>query len=118
MSIISFSSWVRAYQNGGKLTYEAFVKDYVAFWLVVKGQIVIHTTEVDSAEIEDIEENVKEGLWSSSCLALFSVVMWSNGCGKTRWIVELLKSHEELYTHMPKKLIWIYGVEQPRLFKT
>ena len=40
------------------------------------------------------------------------------GCGKTTWIVELLKSHEELCTHMPKKLIWIYGVEQPELFKT
>ena len=40
------------------------------------------------------------------------------GCGKTTWIVELLKSHEELCTHMPKKLIWIYGVEQPDLFKT
>ena len=39
-------------------------------------------------------------------------------CGKTTWIVELLKSHEELCTHMPKKLIWIYGVEQPELFKT
>ena len=34
------------------------------------------------------------------------------------WIVELLKSREELCTHTPKKLIWIYGVEQPDLFKT
>ena len=42
------------------------------------------------------------------------------GCGKTMWIVELLIiiSHEELCIHMPKKLIWIYGVEQPDLFKT
>ena len=40
------------------------------------------------------------------------------GCGKTTWIVQLLKSHEELCTHMPRKLIWIYGVEQPELFKT
>ena len=40
------------------------------------------------------------------------------GCGKTTWIVELLKSHEELCTHTPKKIIWIYGVEQPDLFKT
>ena len=40
------------------------------------------------------------------------------GCGKTIWIVELLKSHEELCTLTPKKLIWIYGVEQPELFKT
>ena len=40
------------------------------------------------------------------------------GCEKTAWIVELLKSHKELCTHMPKKLIWIHGVEQPDLFKT
>ena len=40
------------------------------------------------------------------------------GCGKTTWIVELLKSHEEMCTQTPKKLIWIYGAEQPELFKT
>ena len=40
------------------------------------------------------------------------------GCGKTTWIVELLKHHEELCSHTPKKLIWIYGVEQPDLFET
>ena len=40
------------------------------------------------------------------------------GCGKTTWIVELRKSHEEMYTQTPKKLIWIYDVEQPELFKT
>ena len=40
------------------------------------------------------------------------------GYGKTTWTVELLKHHEELCTHTPKKLIWIYGVEQPDLFET
>ena len=40
------------------------------------------------------------------------------GCGKTTWIVELLRHHDELCTHTPKKLIWIYGVEQPDLFET
>ena len=40
------------------------------------------------------------------------------GCGKTTWIVELLKSHGEMCTQTPKKLIWIYGVEQPELLKT
>ena len=30
------------------------------FFACCKGQIVIHTTEVDSAEIEDIEENVQK----------------------------------------------------------
>ena len=38
--------------------------------------------------------------------------------GKTKWIVELLKHHEELCTHIPYKLIWIYGVEQPDLLET
>ena len=40
------------------------------------------------------------------------------GCGKTTWIIELLRHHEELCLHTPKKLIWIYGVEQPDLFET
>ena len=40
------------------------------------------------------------------------------GCGKTTWIVELLRHHEELCTHTSKKLIWIYGVEQPDLSET
>ena len=40
------------------------------------------------------------------------------GCGKTTWVVELLKHHEELCTHTRKKLIWIYVVEQPHLFET
>ena len=40
------------------------------------------------------------------------------GCGKTTWIIELLRHHEELCSHTPKKLIWIYGVEQPDLFET
>ena len=39
-------------------------------------------------------------------------------CGKTTWIIELLKDHKELCSHTPKKLIWIYGVEQPDLFET
>ena len=39
-------------------------------------------------------------------------------CGKTTWIIELLRHHDELCTHAPKKLIWIYGVEQPDLFET
>ena len=86
------------------------------FFACCKGQIVIHTT--DGAEIEDIEENVKKTydprpVWPYSLL-----LCGPTGCGKTTWIVELLKSHEELCTHTPKKLIWIYGVEQPDLFKT
>ena len=49
----------------------------------------------------------------------YSLLLCSpTGCGKTTWIVELLKSHEELCTYMPRKLIWIYGVEQSELFET
>ena len=44
--------------------------------------------------------------------------MWPTGCEKTTWIIELLRYHEELCTLTPKKLIWIYGVEQPELFET
>ena len=32
------------------------------FFTCCKGQIVIHTAEVDSAEIENIEENLKKDL--------------------------------------------------------
>ena len=39
------------------------------------------------------------------------------GCGKTTWITELLKHHEEFCTHTPKKLIWVYGVEQSDFFE-
>ena len=83
------------------------------FFGCCKGQIVIHTT--DGAEIEDIVENVRKDLhvWPYSLL-----LCGPTSCRKTTWIVELLKSHEELCTHMPKKLIWIFGVEQPDLFKT
>ena len=50
---------------------------------------------------------------------LYSLLLCGpTGCGKTTWIVKLLKNHEDLCTHTPKKLIWIYGVEQPELFKT
>ena len=88
------------------------------FFACCKGQIVILTTEVDCAEIEDIEENVKK-IYDPRLVWPYPLLLCSpTGCGKTTWIVELLKSHEELCTHMPKKLIWIYGVEQPDLFKT
>ena len=40
------------------------------------------------------------------------------GCGKTTWIVELLRHHGGLCSHTPRKLICIYGVEQPDLFET
>ena len=36
-------------------------------------------------------------VWPSSLL-----LCGPTGCGKITWIVELLKSHEEMCTHMPK----------------
>ena len=51
-------------------------------------------------------------------MALFFILCGPTGCEKTTWIVELLKHHEELCSHTPKKLIWIYGVEEPDLFET
>ena len=48
------------------------------FFACCKGQIIIRTSEVDSAEIEDIEENVKKNLRPPPCLAIFFAFMWSN----------------------------------------
>ena len=55
-------------------------------------------------------------------LSLFDLILCPYfglmGCGKTTWTVKLLKRHEELCTHTSKKLISMYGVEQPGPFKT
>ena len=40
------------------------------------------------------------------------------GCGKTMWLVELLRHQEQLSMHTAKKLIRIFGVEQPDSFET
>ena len=88
------------------------------FFACCKGQIIICTSEVDGAEIEDIEKNVKK-IYDPHFVWPYSLFLCGpNGCGKTTWIIELLKHHEELCTHTPKKLIWIYGMEQPDLFET
>ena len=116
VSIISFSSWVRAHQNRGKLIYETFVKDYVVSSHVVKGKLLfILRTVLKSKTLKKMSKKIYDPwlAWPYSLL-----LCGPTGCGKTTWIVELLKSHEELCTHLPKKLIWIYGVEQPELFKT
>ena len=116
VSIISFSSWVRAHQNRGKLIYETFVKHYVVSSHVVKGKLLfILRTVLKSKTLKKMSKKIYDPrlVWPYSLL-----LCGPTGCGKTTWIVELLKSHEELCTHTPKKLIWIYGVEQPELFKT
>ena len=116
MFIISFSLWPHAYQNRGKLTYETFVKDYVVFSLVVKGKLlIILQTVPKSKTLKKMSKKIYDARlgWPYSLL-----LCGPTGCGKTTWIVELLKSHEEMCTQTPKKLIWIYGVEQPELFKS
>ena len=76
------------------------------FFACCKGQIIIRTSEVDSAEIEDIEENVKKEIYDPRLVWSYSLLLCGpTGCRKTTWIVELLKHHEELCTHIPKKLI-------------
>ena len=107
---------MRAHQNLGKLIYETFVKDYIVFSLVVKVKLLfILQTVLKSKTLKKMSKNTYDSrlLWPYSWL-----LCGPTSCGKTTWIAELLKSHEEFCTHMPTKLIWIYGVEQPDLFKT
>ena len=114
VSIISFSS-VRGHQNRGKLIYETFVKDYVVFSHVVKDKLLfILQTPLKSKTLKKMSKKTYDPLlvWPYSLL-----LCGPTGCGKTTWIVELLKSYEELCTHTPKKLIWIYGVEQQIFLK-
>ena len=99
---------MRAHQNRGKSIYETFVKDYIVFSLVVKVKLLFILQTVLKSKTYD-----PRLVWPYSLL-----LCGPTSCGKTTWIVELLKSREELCTHMPKKLIWIYGVEQPDLLKT
>ena len=106
--IISFSSWVRAHQNLGKSIYETFVQDYIVFSLVVKVKLLFILQTVLKWKTYD-----PRLVWP-----YYLLLCGPTSCGKTTWIVELLKSREELCTQMPKKLIWIYGVEQTDLFKT
>ena len=106
---------MRAYQNRGKLTYETFVKDFIVFSLVVKDKLLfILQTVLKSKTLKKMSKKIYDPrfVWPYSLLLCGPM-----GCRKTTWIVELLKSHEEMCTHMPKKLIWIYGVEQPELFR-
>ena len=74
------------------------------FFACCRGQIIVHTSEVDGSEPEfEIQDDKKDDprlAWPYSLL-----LCGPTGCGKTTWIVELLKHHEELCSHTPKKLI-------------
>ena len=103
VTVISFSSWVCAHQNRGKLIYETFVKDYVVFSHVVKVKLLfILQMVLKSKTLKKMSKKTYDPrlVWHFSLL-----LCGPTGCGKTTWIVELLKSHEESCTHTPKKLI-------------
>ena len=105
---------MRAHQNCGKLIYETFVKGYVIFLHVVKDKLLfILQMPLKSKTLKKMSKKTYDPrlVWPYSLL-----LCGPTGCGKTTWIVELLKTHEELCTHTPKKLIWIYGVAD--FFKT
>ena len=103
VSIISFSSWVRAHQNHGKLIYKTFVKDYIVFLPVVRDKLLfILQMVLKSKTLKKMSKKTYDPclVWPYSLL-----LCGPTSCGKTMWIVELLKSHEELCTHTLKKLI-------------
>ena len=109
---------MHGYQNRGKLTYEKFFKDYVVFSLVVKDKLLFILQKLMVLKLKTLKKMSKKIYHPRLVWPYFLLLCGPTGCGKTTWIVELLKSHEELCTHTPKKLIWIYGVEQPELFET
>ena len=69
-----------------------------------KGQIIVHTSEVDGSEPEpEIQDDKK--IYDPRLVWPYSLLLCGpTGCGKTTWLEELLKYHEELCTHTPKKL--------------
>ena len=82
------------------------------FFACCKGQIVI--TKVDGAEIQKYMvlksktlKKMSKKIYDPRLVWPYSLLLCGpTGCGKTTWIVELLKSHQEMCTQMPKKLIW------------
>ena len=93
---------MHAHGNHGKLIYETFVKD-CCFSHVVKDKLLfILQPPLKSKTLKKMSKKTYDPrlVWPYSLL-----LCGPTGCGKTTWIVELLKSHEELCTHMPKKLI-------------
>ena len=91
MSIISFSSLVRVHQNRGKLIYETFVKDYVVFSLVVKVKLLFILQTVMKTKTS---KKMSKKTYDARLVWPYSLLLCGpTGCGKTTWIVELLKSH-------------------------
>ena len=84
----------------------------------VADRIIVHTSEIDGSEPEfEIQDD--RNIYDPRLVWPYSLLLCGpTRCGKTTWITELLKHHKELCTYTPKKLIWIYGVEQPDLFET
>ena len=81
-----------AHQNRGKLIYETFVKDYVVSSHVVKDKLLfILQTPLKSKTLKKMSKKI----YDPRLVRLYSLLLCGpTGCGKTTWIVELLKSHE------------------------
>ena len=91
---------------------------YVAFLHVVEVKSLSTRLKLMAQNL-NLKSKMTEKIYDPRLVWPYSLLLCGpTGCGKTTWIVELLKRHEELCLHTPKKLIWIYGVEQPDLFET
>ena len=85
-----------AHQNCGKLIYETFVKDYIVFLHAVKDKLLsILQTVLKSKTLKKMSKKTYDPrlVWPYSLL-----LCGRTGCGKTMWIVELLKSHKVFKT--------------------
>ena len=116
VSIISFSSWVLAHQNRGKLIYETFVKDYVVFSHVVKDKLLfILQTVLKSKTLKKMSKRFMTPILYGFILCCYVVQpVVKRLCG----LLNYLKVMKKCAPIRLKKLIWIYGVQQPDLFKT
>ena len=88
------------------------------FFACWKGQIIILTSEIDGQNLNR-KYKMSRKIYDPCLVWPYSLLLCGpTGCGKTTWIIELLRHHDELRTHTPKEFIWIYDVEQPDLFET
>ena len=112
---------MRAYQNRGKSILEIFCKDYdVCLLAVMERQLsVIRSLMVLLLNILSfVFCKMEKKVYDSRFTWPYALLCCGpTGSGKTSFVLGLLKNHEILSTHTPHKLIWIYGVSQPELFR-
>ena len=79
---------------------------YVAFLRVVKVKSLFTPLLRLMAQNLNPKSKMIKRIYDPCLVWPYSLLLCSpTGPGKTTWIVELLKHHEELFTHTPKKLI-------------